>query len=233
LNDLVYSINYNVRLMDYSVYRMFDLTSDSTPHEILAKCKERCSQWTLTNVRERLMSEMSTAEASVNAEVIYEHGLCHLKAVAAMLLNPSAKQCYDAWLDTRVSPSPEKIALTRSRLLWFNQTNKNIHFSDNMITSIGNVRPRHNELELPAKVSTQNIVSNPQCRVCRCSFDFSKDYLVLHCHCTTRVGHVECLNNFAGRVAHKCPVCRQQLLQRHQVSKYLFWNVKEKYKFIA
>jgi len=215
--------------MDYSVYRLFDLTAESTPHEILAKCQERCGRWTIGNVRERLMSEMSAAEASVNAPTIHENGLCHLKAAAAMLLNPAAKQCYDAWLDTRVSPSPEKNTLTRSRLLWFNQTNKNLHFSDNMIESIGKVVPA----KLPAVVITKNVVSHPQCRACRCSFDFSKDYLVLHCHCTTRVGHVECLTNFSERVAHKCPVCRQQLLKRHQVSKYLFWNVKEKYKFIA
>ena len=222
-------MNYNVRPMDYSVYRLFDLTPDATPHEILSKCKERCSQWTVANVRERLMREMPAAEASVNAPVIHENGLCHLKAAAAMLLNPSAKQCYDAWLDTRVSASPEKNTLTRSRLLWFNQTNNNIHFSITMINSIGNVVPD----KVPIKSSTKNVVSNPQCRACRCPFDFSEDYLVLHCHCTTRVGHVECLNNFSERVSHKCPVCRQQLLKRHQVSKYLFWNVKEKYKFIA
>ena len=146
-----------------------------------------------------------------------------------MLLNPSAKQCYDAWLDTRISPSPEKNTLTRSRLLWFNQTNNNIHFSDSMIKAIGTTVGA----EKPPKTSTKNIISNPTCRACRCPFDFSEDYLVLHCHCTTRVGHVSCLSNFAERVSHKCPVCRQQLLKRHQVSKYLFWNVKEKYKFIA
>ena len=73
----------------------------------------------------------------------------------------------------------------------------------------------------------------PQCRACRCSFDFTDEYLVLHCHCTTRVGHKQCLEDFSSRVKHKCPVCRKPLLKRHQVSKYLFWNVKEKYKFIA
>lgn len=215
--------------MDYSVYRLFGLSAESTPHEILAKCKERRAQWTLTKVRERLLSEMSPAEATVNAQVIYENGLRHLKSAAAMLLNPSAKQCYDAWLDTRTSPSPEKNTLTRSRLLWFNQTNNNIHFSDTMIKAIGTT----SAAEKPSKPPTKNIISNPQCRACRCPFDFSEDYLVLHCHCTTRVGHVSCLSAFAERVSHKCPVCRQQLLKRHQVSKYLFWNVKEKYKFIA
>lgn len=215
--------------MEYSVYRLFNLSDSSAPHEILAKCKERCSQWTLQKVRERLLSEMPAAEATVNAPIIYENGLQHLKTAAAMLLNPSAKQCYDAWLDACRSPSPEKNTLTRSRLLWFNQTNNNIHFSDNMIKAIGESLP----LEKPTRPNQNKVIADPKCRICRCNFDFSEDYLVLHCHCTTRVGHVNCLSNFSERVSHKCPVCRQQLLKRHQVSKYLFWNVKEKYKFIA
>ncbi len=216
--------------MDYSVYALFGLTPKASPYEILERCKQCCSDWSKTAVRERLLSSQSSEQATVNAERIFEEGERYLKSAAAMLLDPSAKQCYDAWLDARNCPSPEKIALTRSRLLWFNQTTNNIRFCDSMIEELGAEAPKLRRASTPKCVS---MVSKPKCRECRSAFDLSGDYLVLHCHCTTRVGHVACLNDFSARVGHKCPVCRQTLLKRHQVSKYLFWNVKEKYKFIA
>lgn len=46
--------------------------------------------------------------------------------------------------------------------------------------------------ENPAK---RQKISKPICRQCRCEFD-----LVLHCHCSTRCGHNECMENFKERV---------------------------------
>ena len=129
---------------------------------------------------------------------------------------------------TVILDTPEKKKLTRSRLLWFNDTSDNICFSESMINALGDVGYQTKK-EIPKR--TMDI--RPECRECRMPFDISKDYLVLHCHCTTRVGHEGCLNDFDKRVKHKCPVCRQPTLKRRRISKYLFWNVKEKYKFIA
>ena len=214
--------------MDDSVYKLFGLAPDASPYQISSKCKEKCSEWELTAVRRRLMETQCPEEAAVNAIKVFEEGLAYIKSAAAMLLDPAAKQCYDAWLDARRSPSPEKITLTRSRLLWFNQTSKQIRFDVSMIQELGDVPKQRTEAP-----KTTHVTLKPKCRICRSGFNLAEDYLVLHCHCTTRVGHVGCINDFSTRMKEKCPVCRQTLLKRHQVSKYLFWNVKEKYKFIS
>jgi len=214
--------------MESSVYLLFGLNPEASPHEILRKCKQYCNRWTLPAVRDRLSIIMSHAEAATTAPTVFREGEIYLKSTAAMLLDPSARQCYDAWLDAVNKPSPEKKKLTRSRLLWFNDTESNVYFSESMLKVLGDV-----EVPPPTAIVKTSMPSEPQCRECRCGFQLSGQYLVLHCHCTTRVGHVQCLTDFAARVQHKCPVCRQHLLKRHQVSKYLFWNVKEKYKFIA
>jgi hypothetical protein len=215
--------------MQYSVYKLLDVDTSASPHLILEKCKDYYKRWTLNSIRNTLQEKMNASEAAVNAEIVHKEGLEYIKSIATMLLDPSARQCYDAWLDVQISPSAEKNKLTRSLILWFNQTNQSIKFSEQILKTIA-----EEPVEL-IKPSTKRrkIISNPKCRVCRSDFDFAKDYLVLHCHCTTRVGHVECLSDFSKRVTDKCPVCRQTLLKRHQVSKYLFWNVKEKYKFIT
>lgn len=214
--------------MDYSVYGLFGLKPDASPQEILVKCKQYCSEWSISDVRNELVKTQSDQVANVNAERVHEYGKAYLNTAAAMLMDPSAKQCYDAWLEACRCPSPEKITLARSRLLWFNKTTSQIRFGKTMIDALGEVPQKR-----AATPKRTRVTVRPKCRCCRSEFEFSEDYLVLHCHCTTRVGHVGCLNDFSERVKHKCPVCRQQLLKRHQVSKYLFWNVKEKYKFIA
>ena len=149
--------------------------------------------------------------------------------VAAMLMDPSARQCYDAWLDIQQNPTAEKSELTRARLLWYNGNDQapNIKFGPKMFKSLVPV------VKKTSRPVINTSTSKPLCRQCRCCFDFAESYLVLHCDCTTRVGHVACMEMFSDQVRGKCPVCRKALLQRHQVSKYLFWNVKEKFKFIS
>ena len=211
-----------------SVYALFNISHTADPHEILMKCKEYCSRWTLKSVLEDLTERFGPVHAGNNAQNVYSEGEIYLKTTAAMLLDPSARQCYDAWLDAIRSDSPEKKKLTRSRLLWFNDTDSKVCFSESMIESLDDETPPKKKAKTVHKITTQS-----ECRICRNPFKFSERYLVLHCHCTTRVGHPECLEQFSKNVSNKCPVCRQHLLKRHQVSKYLFWNVKEKYKFVA
>ena len=215
--------------MDYSVYSLFGLDRSAAPLQILARCRQQCSEWSIQNVRRKLGEFLSEEQATLVAEKVFMDGEQYLKSCAAILLDPSSRQCYDAWLDAiRPGEIPEKMTLTRSRLLWFNQTTKSIKFSDEMIERLN--------VDVPTckkrKRSLVSMTTAPTCRSCHLPFNFEDDYLVLHCHCTTRVGHVKCLNDFAKRMKDKCPVCRQTLLKRHQVSKYLFWNVKEKYKFV-
>jgi hypothetical protein len=214
--------------MNTSVYALFGLDSKSSPHDILKQCRDKCDQWTLETVTHRLKETMAVEQAVVNAKSVYDAGDTYLKSSASMLLDPSARQCYDAWLDVVDNPTPEKKALTKARFLWFNQQDNIVKFSEAMLSCLGD-----KVVSIKPQRKRKRMCTQPICRECRCGFDFQEKYLVLHCHCTTRVGHVECLTNFDTRNGHKCPVCRKQLLMRHQVSKYLFWNVKEKFKFVV
>jgi len=227
-SDLEHGPSQNRGAMDTSVYALFGLAPEASPRDILERCKSYCSDWNVSAVRLGLLESQSVEEATVNAVRVHAEGRAYLKSAGAMLLDPSARQCYDAWLDACSSPSPEKITLTRSRLLWFNQTTSGVRFGDSMIAALKDM-PR----KRVASSTGTSVASRPKCRSCLSEFNFSEDYLVLHCHCTTRVGHVGCLTDFSNSVGDKCPVCRQQLLKRHQVSKYLLWNVREKYKFIT
>jgi hypothetical protein len=213
--------------MMYSVYQLFGLDPTASPQFVLNKCISACDEWTLENVTSRLLQKMPREQALVCVKQVYDEGHKYLKTSASMLMDPSARQCYDAWLDTLSNPTAEKKALTKARFLWYNQQNNTVKFSETMLKSLGDevscVKNKKQKKMVPVK---------PICRECRCNFDFDEPYLVLHCHCTTRVGHNECLSNFNQRCKGKCPVCRQQLLMRSQVSKYLFWNVKEKFKLI-
>ncbi len=217
--------------MDHSVYGLFGLSRDTSPNIILSRCKDYCGAWTMSDVRQKLSNCHGESISALNSELVHDFGKSYLNAAAAILIDPSAKQCYDAWLDARSSGSPEKVKLTRSMLLWYNQTSTNITFSKKMIDQLVPI-PEGPSTLVPTKTQTVQVSTSPKCRCCRSEFDFSEDYLILNCHCTTRVGHVGCMNDFSERMNGKCPVCRQQLLKRHQVSKYLFWNVKDKYKFI-
>jgi len=214
--------------MDSSVYSLLRLPQECSPQDVMQRCQTYLEEWTLTAVARNLRRTMSPVEAAVMSQKVFSEGTAYLKAAAAMLMDPSARQCYDAWLDVQTNPTPEKITLTRARLSWFNGQTEGIRFADNMIASL------EKSSSVPAKRRTKRKFSTkPLCRKCSEPFCFQDPYLVLHCHCTTRVGHVKCMNEFTKDINNKCPVCRQQLLQRHQVSKYLFWNVKKKFKFIA
>ena len=215
--------------MRQSAYSLFGLPKEACPLEILRKCKSCCEEWTLASVTNTLKQTLVPAEASVTAQRIHAEGDVYLKSSAAILLDPSARQCYDAFLGaTQSGATTATKKLTRSRLLWFNSNASTITFSKKMIDSLQiEAKPP------PKKKQKRCIKAKPQCRECLAPFDFNQPYLVLQCHCTTRVGHPTCLEGFHDRVKGKCPVCRQTLLKRQQVSKYLFWNVKQKYKFIS
>lgn len=214
--------------MDYSVYKLLSIDSKSSPLDILNQCKKYLSMWDLSAVEKKLRLSMPPEEATVCAQQVFEEGQKYIKSVGRMLLDPSARQCYDAWLDVQVAPTAEKVSLTRARLSWFNGQDTGFKFSDSMISQLASPEQVHIKRSVKRKFTTK-----PICRGCDESFNFQDPYLVLHCHCTTRVGHVKCMQDFAKEIKNKCPVCRQRLLHRHQVSKYLFWNVKKKFKFIS
>jgi hypothetical protein len=176
----------------------------------------------------------STLQANVNIKRVYEEGEQYLKTSARILLNPESRQLYDAYLDTIEHPTIEKIKLTKARILWYNSNKNAVHFSKTMLEQLENTeidRKQDDLEEVPKRHRKDNV--KPICRQCRGFFDFNADYLVLHCDCTTRTGHTDCMNSFKDRVKGKCPVCRKALLVRYQISKYLFWQNKEKFKLIT
>jgi len=215
--------------MNYSAYSFLDARRDASPHDIMNRCQEYISKWTLTSVRERLKHVVPGEHMAMVAAKVHHEGNVYIRSMASVLLDPSARQCYDAWLDVQESSSPEKLALTKARMSWFNQTQNKLMFGPDMMSLMSQSGP----VKLASPKPKQQHCE-PKCRECRKAFDLKKSYLVLHCHCTTRVGHESCMRQFKIKCTNgKCPVCRQCLLERRQVSKYLFWNVKQKYKFIA
>jgi len=214
--------------MDYSVYSLLSISARSSPLDILNQCKNYLSLWTLAAIEKKMRLSMSPEEAAVCAPKVFEDGKKYIKSIATMLLDPSARQCYDAWLDVQSKPTAEKISLTRARLSWFNGQSRSLKFKSTMIEQLASPEKVHMKRSTKRKFTTE-----PLCRCCEKPFSFQDPYLVLHCHCTTRVGHVQCMQKFSAEIKNKCPVCRQRLLHRHQVSKYLFWNVKKKFKFIS
>lgn len=214
--------------MNYSVYTLLNLDEKASPNDVLLRCQQYLSSWNLRAIEQKLRGRMSPEEATVCAQRVFRDGELYLKSIATMLLDPSSRQCYDAWIDAQISPTPEKRALTRARLSWFNGQSSTFAFADTMLSNL------KSEEQVQLKRSKKRKFScKPLCRKCEKEFSFQEPYLVLHCHCTTRVGHASCMQEVATEINNKCPVCRQRLLHRHQVSKYLFWNVKEKFKFIS
>lgn len=216
--------------MEYSAYDLLKVRPDASPQQIMHKCEEYCRRWNIKDIRRQLSSCMSAEEAATVAMQVFRDGDQYIRSVASMLLDPSARQCYDAWLDAKNPASSSEIRrLAKARISWFNQCGHPIAFSSTMIEDIGAYEDRRQE----KAITKCEMPTQPQCRECQKPFDFKKPYLVLHCHCTTRVGHTDCMHRFVSSCKlGKCPVCRQQLLKRRQVSKYLFWNVKQKYRFI-
>ena len=104
------------------IYSLFGLNQDASSLVILEKCKSKLEQWTFQNVISKLNRTIDNTSAAVNAKSVYENGKKYLTSIATMLLDPSARQCYDAWLDVRNSGSPELGALTKARFQWFNNT---------------------------------------------------------------------------------------------------------------
>jgi hypothetical protein len=219
--------------MEYNVYKLLKLPKTASSNDIMSKCQKYCERWTRENVQSRLEKHMSMMDAFVASQQIWKEGQEYIKSLAVMLLDPAARECYDAWLDTLECPSSEKNQLMKSRLQWFNS---NMHsspvvFSDSMVQMLHGT----NVKKKSQKETKQNVriaTLQPKCRICNNSFSFEEPFIAFHCHCTTRVGHTHCLNDFSKRFGGKCPVCRTKLLVRHTISKYLFWNVRDKYRFI-
>ena len=125
-----------VSIYPMSVYSLFGVSVDANPNKILEKCRSYCERWTLKSVTESLKTKMSAAEASVNAPKVYSDGEMYLKSAATILLDPSARQCYDSWLSVMKHGSCAQKKLCRARLLWFNDTSKSVIFSKRMIEYI-------------------------------------------------------------------------------------------------
>ncbi len=80
-------------------------------------------------------------------------------------------------------------------------------------------------------VAVPNNVDESIKKLCRyCSKPLGDQHHIVQCQCTARIGHMDCGEGFFNEFKGKCPVCKQMLLKRHDVSKYLWWNAKSKYK---
>mgnify|MGYP006076316079 CR=1 FL=1 len=225
----------HIKIMN-NIYELFNVHQSANSMEILESCKKQLSEWKFDTVFLELKRMVSHLQATLSIKRVFEEGEEYLKVSARILLNPETRQTYDAYLDALSNPTIEKIKLTQARIQWFNSNNNTIHFSKNMLKRLTDTnadQKKETTENLPKRHKKSHGVVKPICRQCRSQFDFNDDYLVLHCDCTTRTGHPDCMNSFKERVKGKCPVCRKTLLVRYQISKYLFWQNKEKFKLIT
>lgn len=194
-------------IVEMDVYALLKLSPDSDSSLISSRCRE---------LQDRLMT---------SGDVDAESMRIYLCSTAIMLLEPSSRQCYDLWLDALRDQTPIKIKMARAQIEWFNAHNAHLglRFDTNMLDQLPSINSK--------PVATPNHVDESIKKLCRyCSKPLGDQHHIVQCQCTARIGHMDCGEGFFNEFKGKCPVCKQMLLKRHDVSKYLWWNAKSKYK---
>ena len=89
----------SVSISPMSVYSLFGLSVDANPNEILEKCRSHCERWT-SKICHRITSKerCRLLKPPSMLQKVYSDGEMYLKSAATVLLDPSARQCYDSWL---------------------------------------------------------------------------------------------------------------------------------------
>lgn len=189
------------------VYALLGVSSDSDSSLISSRCRE---------LQDRLLSSGDKDAESMRL---------YLCSTAIMLLEPSSRQCYDLWLDALRDQTPIKVKMARAQIEWFNAHNAHLglRFDTTMLSQLPCM-----DSKPVAKI--QNVIGGTE-KLCRyCSKSLGDQHHIVQCQCTARIGHVDCGEGFFNEFKGKCPVCKQMLLKRHDISKYLWWNAKQKYK---
>lgn len=188
--------------MDRDLYRLLRLEND-------------CSVADIEQARERAKKLI---DASPNSGLDHARAFEYIDSVADLLQDNEGRQCYDALVYSHISGNMTHHELTRRRIDMYNAQPGVVKIGTSMIDAF---KP---QLQLPEtlKVSLSTI-----CRFCDQKFNHRNESTLL-CKCSSRSGHTLCAELFKSEHV-RCPVCRQQLLMRSGVSKYMIYGVDKRF----
>ena len=150
----------------------------------------------------------------------------YIKRICALLIHPSGRECYAYILKSRTTyVSPTKAKLMLKVIDSFNDGCGRALLPPSACKSL-HVSVRNT---LKPLMHGGAMCDKFRCRWCTETIKDKSSLFTLICKCSFRSGHEFCVKEF-GRVHSRCPICRQQLLRRKGVSKYMLFNTDKMYE---
>ena len=207
-----------------SIYDILNVTEETHPYDVEKAGKGALESITMSSVRRFLLDHDKTCDDEL-LNMLVENMRKHVAVSTSVLLDPGLKDCYTAMVNCSANDVHQQ-TLCKARIVYINSLNGPIKFGNGCFENFEQAKTplcliRHQD---------KTFKKNPRCRWCLKPFHL-KNYIIYQCKCSARVGHLQCASNFKNEYGSKCPVCRSQLLERKQISKYMFWSIENKYKF--
>jgi len=208
-----------------SIYELFNVQPNSHPYDIEHSIKSRLREIKRTDV---LKKWSAMGGDSKDIDKLMEYMKFYTIQTGMIILDPTSKNCYDAWVQSISSPSTSVQTLTYQRIKWFNtHCSDSVSFDESILNQLKLAKPIQKVNDTTPTQYTND--KNLKCRWCDNHMEL-KNHLIYQCKCTARIGHDSCARKFDKEYKGRCPVCRSTLLPRSEVSKYMFWSVDNKYK---
>lgn len=194
-----------------SVYKLLNLPTNSTYIDVLRRCKH-------------CIDDLDASD-----HVFKDEMKEYIMRVCAVLLHPSGRQCLtfiDESFKTYISASKSKLLL---KLVSSFETDigKKV-FHESLLQPLTNSSQKTLHFNR-FKTGFKKFKKQFKCRWCSTCIQDKKAIYTLICKCSFRSGHEFCGKEF-HRVHNRCPICRQKLLKRKGVSKYMLFNTDKMYE---
>ena len=185
--------------MDRDLYTLLDLSNDCTSDDI-----EVARSRAVKQILEKFKDDKDLAVDYINN-------------IADLLANDEGRKCYDALVYSHLTGNDTHREMTLKRIELYNAQPGVVQIGPSMINTFG---PRSS-----SRTKTTSMVT--PCRFCEQPFDHRKESSIL-CKCSCRSGHTLCALLFKSEHV-RCPVCRQPLLIRDGISKYMIYGTDKRY----
>jgi len=206
-----------------SIYDILHVTEETHPHDVEKAGKGALESITMASVRRWLAEQNKPCSDDVLVSLV-NNMRRHVAVSTSVLLDPGLKDCYTAMENCNATDVHQQ-TLCKARLVYINSLDGPIKFGsgcfDKFEHSTSPLCLLHHQ--------EKTFKKRPNCRWCAKPFHL-KNYIIYQCKCSARVGHLDCASKFKEEYGSKCPVCRSQLLERKEISKYMFWGIEHKYK---
>lgn len=206
-----------------SIYDILHVTEETHPHDVEKAGKGALESITMASVRRWLAEQNKPCSDDVLVSLV-NNMRRHVAVSTSVLLDPGLKDCYTAMENCNATDVHQQ-TLCKARLVYINSLDGPIKFGSGCFDKF-----EHSTSPLCLlHQQEKTFKKRPNCRWCAKPFDL-KNYIIYQCKCSARVGHLDCASKFKEEYGSKCPVCRSQLLERKEISKYMFWGIEHKYK---